>query len=35
VADGATPESVLAGLEARAGALRGDLHDRVGVDAVA
>jgi uncharacterized protein len=35
VATGRTPEAVLAELEARAAALRAELHDRVGVDAVA
>ena len=35
VATGRSPEAVLADLEARAAALRGELHDRVAVDAVA
>lgn len=35
VATGRSPEAVLADLEARAAALRRELHDRVGVDAVA
>jgi predicted ATP-grasp superfamily ATP-dependent carboligase len=35
VATGRSPEAVLADLEARAAALRGELHDRVGVDALA
>jgi uncharacterized protein len=35
VATGGAPEAVLADLEARAAVLRGELHDRVGVDAVA
>jgi predicted ATP-grasp superfamily ATP-dependent carboligase len=35
VAAGRAPEAVLADLEARAVALRGELHDRVGVNAVA
>ena len=35
VATGRTSEAVLADLEARAAALRGELHDRVGIDAVA
>jgi len=35
VATGRSPEAVLADLEARAAALRLELHDRVGVDAVA
>jgi predicted ATP-grasp superfamily ATP-dependent carboligase len=35
VATGRTPEAVLSDLEARAAALRAELHDRVGVDAVA
>jgi predicted ATP-grasp superfamily ATP-dependent carboligase len=35
VATGATPEAVLAGLEARAGALRTQLHEAMAVDGVA
>jgi len=35
VATGRSPETVLADLEARAAALRGELHERVGLDAVA
>jgi len=35
VATARSPEAVLADLEARAAALRRELHDRVGVDAVA
>jgi uncharacterized protein len=35
VAEAASPEAVLAGLQARAAALREELHDRVAVDAVA
>jgi predicted ATP-grasp superfamily ATP-dependent carboligase len=35
VATGRSPDAVLAGLEARAAALRSELHDRAGVDAVA
>jgi uncharacterized protein len=35
VATGRSPEAVLADLEARAAALRGELQDRVGLDAVA
>ena len=35
VATGRTPEAVLADLEARAAALRAELHDRVALDALA
>ena len=35
LATGRSPEAVLAELEARAAALRSELHDRVGVDVVA
>ena len=35
VATGRTPEAVLADLEARAAGLRAELHERVGVDALA
>jgi uncharacterized protein len=35
VATGRSPEAVLDDLEARAATLRHELHDRVGVDAVA
>jgi predicted ATP-grasp superfamily ATP-dependent carboligase len=35
VATGRSPEAVLADLEARAAALRGELHERVAADAVA